>query len=147
MIFQKNVGWFLLWFFSFAFEFSITLFVFQQMFQQCLIIIVQMLCMEIHLLMLDFGVREIIIKKFFKILFFYRLCCKRRIWQVHHKRFFKKNINILTIIIRLQPLSFPGTDVFLILFSVASRTSFERVKSKHFPFVKHHCPKAKLMVC
>ncbi|KAH9036151.1 cell division control protein 42 [Lactarius hengduanensis] len=41
---------------------------------------------------------------------------------------------------RLRPLSYPQTDVFLICFSVASPTSFENVREKWFPEVRHHCP-------
>jgi small GTP-binding protein len=43
---------------------------------------------------------------------------------------------------RLRPLSYPGTDVFLVCFSVASRTSFQNVASKWIPELKHHCPGA-----
>ena len=42
---------------------------------------------------------------------------------------------------RLRPLSYPQTDVFLICFSVVSPSSFENVKEKWFPEVRHHCPK------
>ena len=41
---------------------------------------------------------------------------------------------------RLRPLSYPQTDVFLICFSLIHPTSFENVKSKWFPEVRHHCP-------
>lgn len=41
---------------------------------------------------------------------------------------------------RLRPLSYPQTDVFLVCFSVVSRASFENVKEKWFPEVRHHCP-------
>ncbi|GLE02654.1 hypothetical protein PINS_up011495 [Pythium insidiosum] len=41
---------------------------------------------------------------------------------------------------RLRPLSYPQTDVFLICFSVVSRTSFENVKSKWLPEIRHHAP-------
>lgn len=41
---------------------------------------------------------------------------------------------------RLRPLSYPQTDVFLIMFSVASRDSLERVRSKWYPDIHHHCP-------
>eukprot|EP00020_Sapocribrum_chincoteaguense_P010046 CAMPEP_0170738494 /NCGR_PEP_ID=MMETSP0437-20130122/4675_1 /TAXON_ID=0 /ORGANISM="Sexangularia sp." /LENGTH=196 /DNA_ID=CAMNT_0011076921 /DNA_START=96 /DNA_END=686 /DNA_ORIENTATION=+ len=47
---------------------------------------------------------------------------------------------------RLRPLSYPGTDIFLICFSVVSHTSFSNVKSKWWPEVTHHCPKATLML-
>ncbi|KAJ3003648.1 Rho GTPase [Thoreauomyces humboldtii] len=41
---------------------------------------------------------------------------------------------------RLRPLSYPQTDVFLVCFSVVSPASFENVKEKWFPEVRHHCP-------
>jgi small GTP-binding protein len=47
---------------------------------------------------------------------------------------------------RLRPLSYPGTDVFLLCFSVVSPTSFSNVRSKWWPEVTHHCPQAKLIL-
>ena len=41
---------------------------------------------------------------------------------------------------RLRPLSYPQTDVFLVCFSVISPASFENVRAKWHPEVKHHCP-------
>jgi len=41
---------------------------------------------------------------------------------------------------RLRPLSYPQTDVFLICFSVISRSSFESVLSKWKPELEHHAP-------
>lgn len=41
---------------------------------------------------------------------------------------------------RLRPLSYPQTDVFLVCFSVTSPASFENVKEKWVPEVRHHCP-------
>ncbi|KAI8845757.1 P-loop containing nucleoside triphosphate hydrolase protein [Chytriomyces cf. hyalinus JEL632] len=41
---------------------------------------------------------------------------------------------------RLRPLSYPQTDVFLVCFSVIAPPSFENVKEKWFPEVRHHCP-------
>ena len=43
---------------------------------------------------------------------------------------------------RLRPLSYPQTDVFLICFSIISPASFENVKTKWHPEIKHHCPSA-----
>lgn len=37
-------------------------------------------------------------------------------------------------------LPYPQTDVFLVCFSVVSPASFENVKEKWFPEVRHHCP-------
>ena len=41
---------------------------------------------------------------------------------------------------RLRPLSYPQTDVFLVAFSLISRPSYENVKQKWYPELKHHCP-------
>lgn len=41
---------------------------------------------------------------------------------------------------RLRTLAYPATDVFLVCFSVASPSSFENVKEKWIPEIKHHCP-------
>jgi len=41
---------------------------------------------------------------------------------------------------RLRPLSYPGTNVFLICFSVVNPASFENVTIKWHPEVMHHCP-------
>ena len=41
---------------------------------------------------------------------------------------------------RLRPLSYPGTDIFLLCYSVISPSSFENVKSKWKPEIDHHAP-------
>ncbi|XP_067686081.1 rho-related protein racA-like [Haliotis asinina] len=41
---------------------------------------------------------------------------------------------------RLRPLSYPGTDVFLLCFDVKNRSSFENIRDKWYPEVQHHCP-------
>jgi small GTP-binding protein len=41
---------------------------------------------------------------------------------------------------RLRPLSYPGTHVFLVCFSVVSPTSYENVKTKWFPEIRHAAP-------
>jgi len=41
---------------------------------------------------------------------------------------------------RLRPLSYPQTDVFLICFSITSPASYENVRTKWVPEVRHHCP-------
>jgi len=41
---------------------------------------------------------------------------------------------------RLRPLSYPQTDVFIICFSIISMTSYENIRAKWVPEVKHHCP-------
>ena len=47
---------------------------------------------------------------------------------------------------RLRPLSYPGTNIFLICFSIVNPTSYQNVKSKWYPEVNHHCPKAKILL-
>jgi small GTP-binding protein len=47
---------------------------------------------------------------------------------------------------RLRPLSYPQTDVFLVCFSIISRSSFENVKSKWIPEIKHHVPEAPFLL-
>lgn len=41
---------------------------------------------------------------------------------------------------RLRPLSYPGTNVFLIAFSVVNPASYENIKQKWYPEVHHHSP-------
>lgn len=41
---------------------------------------------------------------------------------------------------RLRPLSYPQTDVFLLCFAVPSPTSFDNIKNKWHPEIKHHAP-------
>ena len=41
---------------------------------------------------------------------------------------------------RLRPLSYPQTDVFLVCFAVTEPVSFENVKAKWWPEIKHHAP-------
>lgn len=40
----------------------------------------------------------------------------------------------------LRPLSYPGTDCFLLCFSLVSQTSLSNVKSVWVPELKKHCP-------
>jgi len=47
---------------------------------------------------------------------------------------------------RLRPLSYPQTDVFLVCFSVISRSSFENVKTKWIPEIKHHVPESPFLL-
>lgn len=42
---------------------------------------------------------------------------------------------------KLRPLSYTQTDIFLICFSVVEPTSFENVKNKWIPEIRHHTPK------
>ncbi|ORX77909.1 cell division control protein 42 [Anaeromyces robustus] len=41
---------------------------------------------------------------------------------------------------RLRPLSYPQTDVFLVCFSVVNPSSFENIREKWIPEIRHHCP-------
>uniref|UniRef100_I2CQQ4 Ras-related C3 botulinum toxin substrate 1 n=1 Tax=Nannochloropsis gaditana (strain CCMP526) TaxID=1093141 RepID=I2CQQ4_NANGC len=41
---------------------------------------------------------------------------------------------------RLRPLSYPQTDVFLLCYAVSSPSSFENIKNKWYPEIKHHAP-------
>merc|ERR1712203_189209 len=47
---------------------------------------------------------------------------------------------------RLRPLSYPQTDVFLVCFSIISRSSYENVKTKWIPEIKHHVPEAPFLL-
>ncbi len=47
---------------------------------------------------------------------------------------------------RLRPLSYPATEVFLVLFSIISPQSFENVKSKWAPELKLHCPETPMIL-
>eukprot|EP01106_Pelomyxa_sp_JSP_P012687 TRINITY_DN357_c0_g1_i1.p1 TRINITY_DN357_c0_g1~~TRINITY_DN357_c0_g1_i1.p1 ORF type:complete len:206 (+),score=47.91 TRINITY_DN357_c0_g1_i1:42-659(+) len=46
----------------------------------------------------------------------------------------------------LRPLSYPGTDVFLICFSLTSRLSLGNISAKWDPEVTQHCPKTPRVV-
>jgi len=47
---------------------------------------------------------------------------------------------------RLRPLSYPGTDVFLMCFSVMNRNSFDNVKHRWIPEVRHFAPNEKIFI-
>jgi Ras-related C3 botulinum toxin substrate 1 len=47
---------------------------------------------------------------------------------------------------KLRPLSYPGTNVFLICFSVVNPASYENVKTKWYPEVSHHCQNVPLIL-
>jgi Ras-related C3 botulinum toxin substrate 1 len=47
---------------------------------------------------------------------------------------------------RLRPLSYPGTDVFLVCFSVVSPTTLSNVRLKWKPEVAHQCPDARFLL-
>jgi Ras-related C3 botulinum toxin substrate 1 len=46
----------------------------------------------------------------------------------------------------LRPLSYPMTDVFLVLFSVVSPTSYENVSAEWIPELRHHAPNAPIIL-
>jgi len=43
---------------------------------------------------------------------------------------------------KMRPLSYPGTDIFVICFSLVGPTSLENVQSTWIPEIKEHCPDA-----
>lgn len=47
----------------------------------------------------------------------------------------------------IRPLSYPGTHVFIICFSVVSKASFENAESKWYPEVRTHCPHTPMILC
>ena len=47
---------------------------------------------------------------------------------------------------RLRPLLYPGTDVFVVCFSVASRSSFVSVMQKWTPEVRHFGPDVPILL-
>ena len=47
---------------------------------------------------------------------------------------------------RIRPLSYPQTDIFLILYSVVSPSSYENVKEKWVPEILHYCPRTPFLL-
>jgi Ras-related C3 botulinum toxin substrate 2 len=47
---------------------------------------------------------------------------------------------------RMRPLSYPNTDVFLICFSVVRPVSYQNVKVKWYPEVRHYSPNAPIIL-
>lgn len=47
---------------------------------------------------------------------------------------------------RLRPLSYPQTEIFLICFSLVEPTSFQNVKNKWIPEIRHHTTKDMLIL-
>lgn len=47
---------------------------------------------------------------------------------------------------RLRPLSYPQTDVFIICFSLVQPNSFENVRGKWYPEIKHHVLRAPIIL-
>jgi Ras-related C3 botulinum toxin substrate 1 len=48
---------------------------------------------------------------------------------------------------RLRPLSYPQTEVFLLVFSVVNPTSFKNCVTKWLPELRHHCPETPVILC
>ncbi|KAG2378250.1 hypothetical protein C9374_008393 [Naegleria lovaniensis] len=47
---------------------------------------------------------------------------------------------------RIRPLSYPGTSVFIVCFSLVSPASYENVRLKWFPEVSRHCKAAPIIL-
>eukprot|EP01117_Protostelium_nocturnum_P016659 TRINITY_DN6650_c1_g1_i2.p1 TRINITY_DN6650_c1_g1~~TRINITY_DN6650_c1_g1_i2.p1 ORF type:complete len:195 (-),score=37.68 TRINITY_DN6650_c1_g1_i2:283-867(-) len=47
---------------------------------------------------------------------------------------------------RLRPLSYPKTELFITIFSVISRISFNNVREKWIPEIRHHMPKTPIIL-
>ena len=41
---------------------------------------------------------------------------------------------------KLRPLSYPGTDAFVLIFNIHDRGTYDRVKINSFEEISHHCP-------
>ena len=48
---------------------------------------------------------------------------------------------------QIRPMSYPGTNVFILCFSVADRDSMKNVTSKWVPELKEKCPKVPILLC
>ncbi|XP_038076722.1 rho-related protein racA-like isoform X2 [Patiria miniata] len=47
---------------------------------------------------------------------------------------------------RLRPLSYPGTDIFMMLFSVENRSSLESIEGRWLPEIRHHMPDTPILL-
>merc|ERR1712232_144796 len=47
---------------------------------------------------------------------------------------------------RLPPLSYPQTDVFLVCFSIVNPNSYDNIKAKWIPEIRHHCPNTPIVL-
>jgi len=43
--------------------------------------------------------------------------------------------------VKIRPMNYPGTDIFLVCFSINSKSSFDHVTTKWDPEIREHCPK------
>ena len=47
---------------------------------------------------------------------------------------------------RLRPLSYPGTDIFIMCYSIVEPTTFTNIKSVWYPEIRHHCPNSPIIL-
>jgi len=47
---------------------------------------------------------------------------------------------------KLRPLSYPKTDCFILCYAVNNKSSFANVEHKWIPELRHHCPKAAVLL-
>jgi len=47
---------------------------------------------------------------------------------------------------KVRALSYPRTDIFLLCFSVVSRSSFDNISDAWIPELRHHCPKTPIIL-
>jgi small GTP-binding protein len=48
---------------------------------------------------------------------------------------------------KLRPLSYPGTNVFILCFSVVNQASYDNVEAKWYPEIKKNCPDTPIILC
>jgi len=47
---------------------------------------------------------------------------------------------------KLRPLSYPKTDCFILCYAINNRASFANIETKWMPELRHHCPKAAIIL-
>ncbi|XP_038076724.1 rho-related protein racA-like [Patiria miniata] len=47
---------------------------------------------------------------------------------------------------QLRPLNYPGTDIFMMLFSVENRSSLESIEGRWLPEIRHHMPDTPILL-
>ena len=47
---------------------------------------------------------------------------------------------------RLRPLSYPGTDIFLLCFSVVTPSAYDNIRTKWYPEITYHAPNVPYLV-
>jgi hypothetical protein len=53
---------------------------------------------------------------------------------------------LVLIILTIVVYSYPGTDIFLICFDIARKSTFDLVTEEYVPQVRLHCPEALMLV-